>query len=74
MVRYLVFQLVWKDNRLDESLSELKAFMASGVCQLCPADTQRAVDESNLLTTFRELVGQNFGDHGLGQALASLQG
>lgn len=30
--------------------------------------------ESALLSTFRDLVAQNFGDHGLGQALASLQG
>ena len=30
--------------------------------------------ESALLSTFRELVAQNFGDQGLGQALASLQG
>ncbi|KAK9868193.1 hypothetical protein WJX84_000151 [Apatococcus fuscideae] len=28
--------------------------------------------EAALLSTFRDLVAQNFGDHGLGQALASL--
>lgn len=30
--------------------------------------------EAALLSTFRDLVAQNFGDHGLGQALASLSG
>ncbi|KAK9833872.1 hypothetical protein WJX74_008434 [Apatococcus lobatus] len=48
--RYLVFELIWKDGKRDESLGE-----------------------SALLNAFRELVAQNFGDHGLGQALASLQ-
>ncbi|PSC69139.1 spindle assembly abnormal 6-like protein [Micractinium conductrix] len=48
--RYLLFELQWKDGRLDEGLSE-----------------------AALLASFRDSLQQNFGDHGLGCALASFQ-
>ena len=107
--RYLLFELVWKDGKLDDSISEqgkgaarlramayrrcqpagkrgrqqccLPSQMAAGhhACAgrrptAAPPGAHLCADEAVLLAVFRDSLQQNFGDHGLGCALASLQG
>ena len=107
--RYLLFELVWKDGKLDDSISErggsslalrrsycvlgnlvrkepsllllMSGKVAAWSCPCtacsplppCPCGPVRAA-EAGLLGAFRDSLQQNFGDHGLGCALASLQG
>lgn len=87
--RYLVMEMVWKDGRIDEAVSEctpcatepclcVRGFVQSaaradrGPPTLSPRGVRAA--EAVLLGAVRDSVQQNFGDYGLGCALASFQG
>ena len=94
--RYLVMEMVWKDGRIDEAVSECipadsaavpslqSAVNVRGLCRQrhtlvtdqCPALSvpPPAAAEAVLLGAVRDSVQQNFGDYGLGCALASFQG
>ena len=113
--RYMVFELMWKDGKVDDSISAWVAAHtdqrpracapahakraaaalgwggADGCSWLrrgagvpaaalpanqprCPAGPLGRTGEAVLLAVFRESIQQNFGDFGLGSALASFQG
>lgn len=81
--RYLLFELLWKDGKLDDSISERvrgcrsRAAACATVAARHNAPSScvfETAGEGVLLGAFRDSLQQNFGDHGLGTALASLQG
>lgn len=84
--RYMVFELMWKDGKVDETISAsntcskefLEPRKACMRCAALPPLHSTAVmppaDEGVLLSVVRESIQQNFGDYGLGSALASFQG
>lgn len=88
--RYMLFEVCWKDGRYDDTISECrkplwhawKLMQAAERCQRRAAASAAGTDgpfsplaaEAALLATFRDSLQQNFGDWGLGCALASFQG
>ncbi len=88
--RYMLFEVCWKDGRYDDTISECRKppwhawtlMQAAERCQRRAAAAAAGTDgplsslaaEAALLATFRDSLQQNFGDFGLGCALASFQG
>lgn len=68
--RYLLYEVVWKDNKADESISKTSACKLSHQLQ----DFPRFADEAALLAIFRESLLVNFGDHGVARSAMSLSG
>ena len=73
--RYLLYEVVWKDNKADDSLSKIAAFkLYIGSCRTQLQHFARFADEAALLAVFRESLATNFGDLGVARSAMSLSG